>query len=167
MKALDDLHDFHGATGQYQQVVEIDQGYRLVPHVIAGRSTTFLATGSVDGIVSFDDLGADAVRVSGKNVTITLPAPHLGPARLDAEQSKILSRDRGVVTRLADAFGDGASDTPYWKAGQEKIQKAAASDPAILQRTEANTRHTLQELASSLGYASVTVSFTPVATPAP
>ena len=165
MKALDDLHDFHGATAQYQQVVDIDQGYRFVPHVIAGRDTTFLATGSVDGIVSFDGLGPNAVHVQGKDVTITLPAPHLGPARLDAEQSKVLSRDRGVVTRVADALGDGATDTAYWKAGQEKIQKAAAVDPTILQRTQDNTRQTLQKIASSLGYSTVTVTFTPTPSP--
>lgn len=167
MKALDDLHDFHGATAQYQQVVEIDQGYRFVPRFVAGRGTTFLATGSVDGIVSFDDLTADAVKIDGRRVTITLPSPHLGPARLDANQSKVLERDRGVVTRVTDALGDGGTDTAYWKAGQDKIQHAAASDPAILQKTEENTRRTLTELATSLGYQSVTVLFAPAATPSP
>jgi hypothetical protein len=167
MKALTDLHDFHGSSAQYQQVVDIDQGYRYVPGVIAGRHTTFLATGSVDGIVSFDDLSADAVRVDGKDVTITLPAPHLGQARLDAEQSRVLERDRGVVTRVTEALGDGASDTAYWKAGQEKIQAAAAADPEVLQRAEAATRQTLQQLGTSLGYRTVTVVFTPAATATP
>jgi hypothetical protein len=168
MKALTDLHDFHGSTAEYQQVVEIEQGYRFVPRIVAGSHTTFLATGSVDGIVSFDNLSADAVRRDGKHVTITLPAPHLGPARLDAEKSEVLDRDRGVVTRVADALGDGASDTAYWKAGQEKIEAAAAADPAILQRAEQSTRHTLEQLAESLGYDSVTVEFaTPSPSPAP
>ncbi|RZS91502.1 uncharacterized protein DUF4230 [Motilibacter rhizosphaerae] len=161
MKSLRDLKDFHGATAQYQQVVDIDNGYRYVPGFIAGESTTFLATGTVDGVVDFSHLGADAVTVSGKQVTITLPAPQLGPARLDAAQSKVLSRSRGVVDRVESVVGDGSSDTEYWKAGQQKIAAAAASDPSILQRTEDSTRATLSALVHSLGYDSVSVVFAP------
>ena len=163
MKALTDLREFHGSTAQYQQVVEIERDQRFVPDFVSGSSTTFLATGSVDGIVDFSGLDASAVQVSpdGKSVAITLPPAVLGPARLDASASHVLDRDRGLVDRAASAVGEGSSDEAYWAAGQARIAAAAAADPAVLERAEANARTTLTALATSLGYDSVTVTFAP------
>lgn len=159
MKALSDLKEFHGSSADYQQVVKIDKDRKFVPGFVAGSSTTFLATGSVDGVIDFSRLDPSAVVISGKAVTITLPHAYLGPARLNAAQSHVLDRNRGVVDRAAAALGDGGTDDAYWKAGQTKIAAAAASDPAVLQRAEDNARATLTSLATSLGYESVTVEY--------
>ncbi|RKS80089.1 uncharacterized protein DUF4230 [Motilibacter peucedani] len=159
MKALTDLKEFHGSSAQYQQVVRIDESHKFVPGFVAGQSTTFLATGSADGIVDFSKLSPSDVVVDGKAVTITLPHAYLGQARLDATQSRVLERDRGVVDRATEALGNGGSDTAYWKAGQQKIDAAAAADPSVLARAEDNARATLTTLAGSLGYDSVTVVF--------
>lgn len=159
MKALSDLREFHGSSAQYQQVVKIESDHRFVPGFVAGSSTTFLATGSVDGVIDFTKLDPSAVTVNGTAVTITLPHAYLGPARLDANASEVLDRDRGVVDRAADAVGKGGPDEAYWQAGQRKIAAAAAADPTIVTRAEDNARATLTSLATSLGYDSVTVTF--------
>jgi hypothetical protein len=159
MKALTDLKEFHGSSAQYQQVVRIDESHAFVPGFIAGSSTTFLATGSADGIVDFSKLTAADVQIRGKAVTITLPHAFHGPARLDASQSRVLERDSGLVDRAGEALGNGGSDTAYWQAGQAKIAAAAAADASILTRAEGNARSTLTSLATSLGYDSVTVTF--------
>lgn len=160
MKALTDLQEFHGSSAEYQQVVEIEKDTPWVPSFVSGSSTTFLATGSVEGIVDFSSLSSSQVKIAEDgSVAITLPKAYLGPARLDASKSGILDRDRGVVDRAAGVFGDGTSDDPFWAAGQSKIAEAAAGDPAVLARAEANARATLTELARSLGYEQVTVTF--------
>src|SRR5919107_1433079 len=62
--ALDDLHEYHAATGTFQVVIDQERDTPYVPSVISGERTTFLATGTVDAYVDFRDLGAQGVEVS-------------------------------------------------------------------------------------------------------
>src|SRR3712207_2932888 len=49
--ALEDLSEYHAATGTFQVVVEREVDTRYVPSVISGESASFLATGSADAYV--------------------------------------------------------------------------------------------------------------------
>src|SRR4051812_23631958 len=84
LKSLADLSDYHAATANLQQVVDVERDAKLVPSFIKGQRTLFLAAGSVDAAVDFRGLGKapGAVEVSGdrRAVTITLPPAHLEPA---------------------------------------------------------------------------------------
>src|SRR3954454_8851757 len=162
MKALDDLHEYRGARANYEQIVENEKDYKWVPSFARGQRTLFTAAGSVDGIVDFDSIGAGAVSVSedGKSVTVTLPHARRGEARLDAERSRVVSRERGVIDRALSAVGDSGNDSEFYSLGQKKLDAAAASDPDLLPRTEENTRQMLAGLITALGYEKVTVAFT-------
>jgi len=161
MKALDDLHEYRGARANYEQIVEIEKDYKYIPSFAHGQRTLFSAAGSVDGIVDFDSIGAGAVSVSedGKSVTVTLPHARRGEARLDAERSHVVSRERGVVDRALSALGDSGNDSEFYSLGQQKLEAAAAADPDLLPRTEENTRQMLTGLITALGYEQVTVTF--------
>jgi len=161
LKALDDLHEYRGARANYEQIVEIEKDYKWVPSFARGERTLFTAAGSVDGIVDFDSLGAGAVSVSedGKSVTVTLPHARRGEARLDAERSRVVSRERGVIDRALSAVGDSGNDSEFYALGQQKLTEAAAADPDLLPRTEENTRKMLVGLIEALGYEQVTVEF--------
>ncbi|NHC15062.1 DUF4230 domain-containing protein [Motilibacter deserti] len=169
VKALEDLNQYTGARANYEQIVEIEKDYKYVPSFVAGQRTLFTAAGSVDGIVDFDKIGGDAVSVSedGKSVTVTLPHAHRGEARLDAERSHVVSRERGVVDRSLSALSDGGNDSEFYSLGQQKLAAAAAADQDLLPRTEENTRQMLTQLIKALGYEQVTVNFTDSASPAP
>jgi hypothetical protein len=161
--ALDDLHEYHAATGEFQVVIDQERDTPWVPSLISGERTSLLATGTVDAYVDFADLGPDRVRLSGdgRSATITLPAPELADPSVDPAQSRVLDRDRGIVQRVGDAVGgDTTDDTALYRAAEDRLASAAAGSD-LRDRAEGNTREMLTGLARSLGVRDVTVTFEP------
>ncbi|SEO75266.1 DUF4230 domain-containing protein [Trujillonella endophytica] len=159
--SLADLDEYHAATGSFQVVVDIESDTPWVPSVISGERVQFLATGSVDAYVDFSGLDAQAVELSadGDAATITLPAPQLGEASIDPDESRVLDRDRGLVDRVGDALGDGGDgESELYSLAEEELE-SAADDSDLLERAEDGTRDMLTALAESLGVEDVTVEF--------
>jgi hypothetical protein len=159
LQSLAELEDFHAAKATFQVVVDLERDVRHVPAWVKGERTTYLAVGSVDGLVDFGGLSGDAVETDGTSATITLPAPRLDEARIDLAESRVLDRDRGVVDRVAGALSDDpTSERDVALAAQDKLA-AAAAESDLLERAEANTRAMLTGLAGSFGYDDVSVRF--------
>jgi Protein of unknown function (DUF4230) len=159
--SLEDLDEYHAATGNFQVVVDVESDTQWVPSVISGERVQFLATGTVDAYVDFSDLGPEAVELSedGTAATITLPAPQLGEARIDPDESRVLDRDRGLVERVGDALGDDPTDeSELYSLAEERLESAAV-DSDLLESAEDGTRDMLTSLAQSLGVDDVTVEF--------
>jgi len=159
--ALDDLSEYHAATGTFQVVVEREVDTHYVPSVISGESVSFLATGTADAYVDFTGLDAGRVTLSpdGTSATIALPAPRLGEVRIDPGASRVLDRDRGLVERVGDALGDNpVDDSELYALAEDRLATAAAQSD-LRERAEANTRDMLTGMARSLGVQQVEVTF--------
>jgi hypothetical protein len=161
MLALEDLDEYHAATGTFQVVIDQERDTPYLPSVISGERTSFLATGTVDAYVDFSDVGTQAVEVSPdrRSVTIALPGPRLGEASVDPDNSRVLDRDRGVLDRIGGMFEENPSSEGEFYALAEQRLEAAAADSDLLARGEENTRDMLTALAGSLGFEQVTVTF--------
>jgi uncharacterized protein DUF4230 len=159
--ALDDLQEYHAATGTFQVVIDREVDTRWVPSVISGERVSFLATGTADAYVDFDGLDAGRVTLSpdGEQATVVLPAPRIAEVRIDPEESRVLDRDRGLVDRVGDALGDNPTDDSELYALAEDRLDAAAAESDLLRRAEDNTRTMLTTLAQSLGVDEVEVRF--------
>lgn len=160
--ALEDLSQYHAASGSFQVVIDQERDTPLVPSLISGERTTFLATGTVDAVVDFGGLRDDQVKVSSdrRSVAISLPAPRLGDARVDPENSRVLDRDRGLLDRVAGMFAENPSAEGEFYVLAEDRLAAAAAESDLQQRAEENTRAMLTALARSMGFEQVTVTFT-------
>jgi len=157
--ALADLHDYHAAQGTFQVVVDLEKDTAHVPDLVSGERTTYLAVGTVDGLVDFGALGEGAVQTQGQSVTITLPQPRLGATALDLEQSRVVARERGLFERVTGAVSDTpTSERDVELLAQTKLADAAAQSD-LLARAQDSTRTTLEGLARSFGYTDVTVAF--------
>src|SRR3954470_22683298 len=108
LRSIQKLSEFHAATANMQQVIDVERDVNLLPSFISGSKTVFMATGSVDAVVDFSGLDRRSVVVSkdGSRATITLPAPHLAKPRIDLEHSRVVDRDRGLAQRVASVFKD-------------------------------------------------------------
>jgi hypothetical protein len=159
--ALEDLSEYHAATGTFQVVVDREVDTRYVPSVISGERVSFLATGTADAYVDFEGLDAGRVTLSpdGTSATIELPAPRVGEVRIDPEESRVLDRDRGLFERVGDALGDNPVDDSELYALAEDRLAAAAAASDLRERAEDNTRDMLTGLARSLGVDRVEVTF--------
>jgi hypothetical protein len=161
--ALDDLDEYHAATGSFQVVIDQERDTPYLPSAISGERTSLLATGSVDAYVDLTDLGPEQVQLSadGRSATITLPAPRLDTPAVDVANSRVLDRDRGLLDRVGDAVADEPVDDTalYAAAGEQMAAAAAQSD--LRDRAEANTRDMLTGLGTAFGVPQVTVTFAP------
>jgi len=163
--ALDDLAEYHAATGAFQVVVDQEKDTPYVPSIISGERTSLLATGSVDAYVDLTDLGPEQVQLSadGRSATIALPAPRLDDPTVDVANSRVLDRDRGLLDRVGDAVADEpVDDTGLYAAAREQMAAAAAQSD-LRDRAEANTRDMLTGLGTAFGVPQVTVTFAPAA----
>ncbi len=159
--ALQDLSQYHAATGTFQVVVDVEHDTPHVPSLISGERTTFLGIGSVDATVDFANVSADRITVSPdrRSVTIALPAPQLAPAVVDPAASRVVGRERGLMNRIAAVFRDSpTSEQQVYQLAQAKLNDAAKAS-GLSRRGEENTRQMLTALARSLGFTNVTVTF--------
>ncbi|MGY1751571.1 DUF4230 domain-containing protein [Blastococcus sp. SYSU D01042] len=159
--ALQDLEEYHAASGTFQVVVDREVDTRYVPSVISGERVQLLATGTADAYVDFGALDEGAVTLSadGTTATIELPAPELDEVRIDQDESRVLDRDRGLVERIGDAVEDDPVDDGALYAMAEDRLAAAAAGSDLRERAETNTRAMLTGLARSLGVDEVEVAF--------
>ena len=159
--ALDDLHEYHAASADLQVMLDVEVDTPWVPSIISGERVHFLASGTADAYVDFEGLQDGAVTLSpdGESATIVLPAPELSEVRIDAQQSRVVDRDRGLVERVGDAFRENPTDDSDLYALAERRLRTAAAQSDVLDRAEANTRDMLTGLAMSLGVERVTVDF--------
>jgi hypothetical protein len=161
LKAIEDLEVYKAATGNFQVVVDLEEGSRGIPLIIKGQRTLFVAGGSVDAEVDFSTMAEGAIKVSpdGERVEITLPRARLTQARVDPAQSRVFSRERGLLDRLGSVLSDNpTSERELYQLAQAKMQAAAAQSDLVA-RAEQNTRAMLVSMLRSLGYTDVTVTF--------
>lgn len=163
LKSIQDLHEYHAATGNFQQIVDLRKSSAL-PDSILGERTLFVAVGSVDAIVDFTQVGRGAVQVSDnrRTATITLPRPRLSDAQVDVGKSYVYDRDKGLFNQIGTLFGSNTDDQrQLYTLAQQKIHAAAQSGSGLVPRAEDNTRKMLQSLLRALGFTSVAVNFEP------
>ncbi|HEX6754814.1 MAG TPA: DUF4230 domain-containing protein [Mycobacteriales bacterium] len=161
LTAMRDLSEYHAATGSYQIVVDVQQD-SILPDILKGKRTIFLAIGTVDAYVDFRKLGDDAVTVSADrtSVSIRLPRAQLSTPNVDPNQSRVLNQDLGVIDRLGNLFSDqpNPQNQQMYVLASQKLADAA-KQVGLTAKAEANTRVTLDKLMRSLGFTTVTITF--------
>ncbi len=163
LKSLTDLAELHAAEGRYQVLVDVEKDTRYVPSAVKGNRTVYSATGTVDALVDMSAVGPGSIRVEGSTVHVTVPAVRLDDPALDLAESRVLSRDRGVLDRIGSAVGEERNpDQQLLVLAEGKLGRAAAEDAQLRQRAEANTRSTIDALVRALGYTDIVVEFTPL-----
>jgi hypothetical protein len=161
LESLEDVSDYTAARGNFEVIVDTEEDARYIPDFIKGERTVLSAVGNVEATVDFDGITEGAVDIDGDSVTITLPTPELTEARLDNEQTEVVSRSRGLLDRVSGLFsGDPVDDQDLYVAAENKLEGAAA-DSELIDRARDNTAKMLRGLARDLGYDKVTVVFEP------
>jgi Protein of unknown function (DUF4230) len=161
LKAIEDLHVYKAASGNYQLLVDLEKDTKYLPSFVKGERTLFVAVGSVDAEVDFSGVDKGAIKVSDdrRRVSVTLPHARLTKARIDPDASYVVSRQRGVLDRLGSVLSDSpTSERELYQLAERRLG-AAASQSGLVARAEANTRATLEGMLHSLGFTTVTVTF--------
>ena len=152
------MHEYHGASGSFQVIVNVDKDIPVVPNFLQGRHVMFLAQGSVEGVVDFSNLDDDAVKIDGKSVKIRLPHAELKDVQWDVDASRVLDQDRGLFTAFRDLLGKNPDTRPFFTAAEPKVRDAANKTDMIA-KTEENTRRMLTGLFVTAGYETVKIDW--------
>jgi Protein of unknown function (DUF4230) len=161
LKSIQDLREYHAATGNFQQIVDLSKD-TVLPDQLLGSRTLFVAYGTVDATVDFSNVGKSAVEVSDdrRSATITLPRPRLSKARIDPARSYVYDRNEGAFNKIGDIFSSNDNDQQQlYVLAEQKIDQAAQQNSGLVARARENTRMMLRSLLRALGFTSVTVLF--------
>lgn len=162
LQSMRDLSRFVAAEGNFQVVIDMQDKRQYVPEFLLNQRTLFVAAGSVDAYVDFGSLADGAVVLSAdnKSVEVKLPAPQLDKAALDIEKSYVFAEQNGLLNQLGQLFGsDPNRQRDLYLLAEQRIA-AAATDSGLTARAQDNTRKMMEGLLRSLGFTTVTVTFT-------
>ena len=160
LKSIVQLSRYEAASGNFQVVVDISSG-GILPSFLEGSDTMFIGVGTDNAFVDFSNLKGNAVQVSQDRLTAAIALPHaqLETANLDVKQSYVFAQQQGLFTRINSFLGGNPnSQQAVYELAQKKIEQAAAQS-AVKTDAERNTRAMLTSLLQSLGFKSVTVTF--------
>jgi hypothetical protein len=163
LRSIRDLQEFHGATGHFEVIVDLEQDTRL-PSEILGERTLFVAVGDVDAVVDLGAVEERDVTVSDdrREATLVLPSPRLKEAELDIDKSYVYSRERGVLNRVGGLFGDEKNaEREVFLIARRRIAEAAGAGSGLIPRAERNTSDVLEGLLQSLGFTRTDIRFEP------
>jgi hypothetical protein len=164
LKAISNLGEYHAASGHFEVVVDVESDTRFVPSFLKGERSLFVAVGSVDAVVDFDQLDDEDVSVSRDRTRAELQLAHarFDEVHVDPARSYVYDRKRGILDRVGAVFGkDANNDRDLYVLSERKLRRAAADQSGLLRRAEQNTRVMLQGMLRSLGFATVVVRFGP------
>lgn len=152
LKSIQDISEFHGAVGNFEVVLDIEDDVNNLPDFLAGERTLFVAAGTVDGYVDFSSLGNGDLTLSedGTSVEIRLPEAELGEPNLDQDRTYMFDQDRGLINRLDDAFSV-SDQSDFYQRAEEKMVKAA-EESELAQQARENTKAMLVGMFTPLDF---------------
>ncbi|WP_141494222.1 DUF4230 domain-containing protein [Kytococcus schroeteri] len=159
LKQLEDIEEFHAATGYFETVVDIEKDTKHLPQWISGERVLYVGKGEVNALVDFSGIDSRDVEVSEdrRTVEITLPEPTLDKPNLNLDTSYVVEHDRG----LANKFEGSALEAEAQRTAVKQMTKAASrgGDGQLTQRAEQNTTSMLKSLFGAAGFETVTVTY--------
>jgi hypothetical protein len=151
LKSIRDVSQYHAAVGNFEVVIDVEDGVGWIPGIIAGRRTLFVAAGTVNTYVDLSGVADKDLTLSpdGKSVTVRLPEAQLDKPNLDHDRSYVFSQDRGVLNQIADAL-EVPQQAQFFKLAETKMTSAAEASE-LRKQASANTQAMLTGMFGALG----------------
>jgi hypothetical protein len=134
-----------------EKVVTGERQSRFLPQSIAGERLLMIVRGEVFAGVDLSKLKSSDVQVHGKQVKITLPHAEVFSTRLDNNQTRVYSRETGLLVPA-----DPNLESEVRAEAERQLLQAALID-GILTNASTNARGTVTALVQALGFTDVEV----------
>ncbi|HWC15854.1 MAG TPA: DUF4230 domain-containing protein [Terriglobales bacterium] len=135
-----------------EKVVTGERQSRFLPQSLAGERLLLIVRGEVFAGVDLSKLKSSDVQVNGKQVKITLPHAEVFSTRLDNNQTRVYSRETGLLVPA-----DPNLESEVRAEAERQLLQAALID-GILNNASANARGTVAALVQALGFTDVEVN---------
>jgi hypothetical protein len=145
-----DLSRLETASMHVVHVGTLTQSYEMVPNALAGDEITFFATGDVIAGVDLSQLKQqDIRREPDGTITLRLPPSQILVTRLDNRESRVITRNTGVLRR-ADTHLESRA-----RQYAEQGIRIEAMKKGILPMASQNAEVKVGELLHTLGFRKV------------
>jgi hypothetical protein len=124
---------------------------RFLPRVLAGDRLLLVVYGDVTAGVDLSRVEASGVKIEGRSVTLTVPAPEVFSTRIDNTKTRVYSRETGLFSRV-----DPDLESQVRQESEKQVRQAAL-DGGILPAASANAATTLRSFLKGLGFEQVEV----------
>jgi uncharacterized protein DUF4230 len=158
--SIQDLARFEAASGNFQEVIDVQKERSHIPDVLFSDRTLFVCVGSVDVYVDFSRLAQGDLTDSPdhKSVTIKLPAPQFEKPNIDHGKSYVFATQQGVLNKIGDLFAnDPNKQQELYVLGEQRIAQAAR-DSGLADRAATNTKQMLTGMLKGLGYVTININ---------
>lgn len=135
-----------------EKVVTGERQSRFLPQSLAGERLLLIVRGEVFAGVDLGKLQSSDVQVNGKQVKITLPRAEIFSTRLDNNQTRVYSRETGLLVPA-----DPNLESEVRAEAERQLLQAALVD-GILNNASTNARGTVTALVQALGFTDVEVN---------
>lgn len=135
-----------------EKVVTGEKQSRFLPQSLAGERLLMIVRGEVFAGVDLGKLQSSDVHVNGKQVRITLPHAEIFSTRLDNNQTRVYSRETGLLVPA-----DPNLESEVRAEAERQLLQGALTD-GILNNAAANARATVTTLVQALGFNDVEVN---------
>jgi len=135
-----------------EKVVTGEKQSRFLPQSLAGERLLMIVRGEVFAGVDLGKLQSSDVHVNGKQVRITLPHAEIFSTRLDDNQTRVYSRETGLLVPA-----DPNLESEVRAEAERQLLQGALTD-GILNNAAANARATVTTLVQALGFNDVEVN---------
>ncbi|MDI9886917.1 DUF4230 domain-containing protein [Streptomyces sp. HNM0645] len=161
LESVQDMSRYQAATGNFQVVVDLEKDTRYLPDAVHGTRVLYVGAGTVDAYVDMGALGERDVTVDEQRTAATIRLPHavLGRPALDPDRSYAVSKQRGLLDRLADLLSDNPNSEQAVQQLAVRHIATAAKESRLTAQAERNTTRMLEGLLRSLGFSKVTVVY--------
>jgi hypothetical protein len=145
-----DLSRLETASMHVVHVGTLTQSYEMVPNALAGDEITFFATGDVIAGVDLSQLKQqDIRREPDGTITLRLPPSQILVTRLDNRESRVITRNTGVLRRADTHLESRAREYAEQGIRTEALKKG------ILPMASQNAEVKVGELLHTLGFRKV------------
>jgi len=145
-----DLSRLETASMHVVHVGTLTQSYEMVPNALAGDEITFFATGDVIAGVDLSQLKQqDIRREPDGTITLRLPPSQILVTRLDNRESRVITRNTGVLRRADTNLESRARQYAEQGIRTEALKKG------ILPMASQNAEVKVGELLHTLGFRKV------------
>lgn len=149
------LNRWETASFTVQQIIDNGTSGNVFQQFLFGNRILLIAQGTV--IAGFDlaNISNYSIHVSGKSISLYLPAPEILSASLDESQTRVYDRQKGLLVPSNNNLESVARVDAV-----NKIQQAACSE-GILTTASVNAKKQLTTMIQTLGFTNITITIPP------
>lgn len=133
------------------KIISGERDNPYLPKFLAGDRLLLVVHGQVIGGIDLAKVQPKDVTVSGRAISLRIPAAEIFTTRVDNAKTRVYSRDTGLFTTP-----DPNLESEVREAAEQQLQQAALQD-SVLKTAEQNAQSTLASMLKGLGFEQVTV----------